>query len=115
MKMANRTRTNRIEFCLNEEEQKIFDKKFELSGMKSRAHFLRKLILYGFVYDVDYSYLRNYNVELGRISSSLNQIAARINSTNNIYQEDINEVKELMNKVWHTQKSMLSKQPLIKR
>ena len=47
--MENRTRTNRIEFCLNEEEQKIFDKKFELSGMKSRAHFLRKLILYGFI------------------------------------------------------------------
>ena len=67
------------------------------------------------VYDVDYSYLRNYNVELGRISSNLNQIAARINSTNHVYQDDMNEVKELMNQVWHTHKSMLSKQPLIKR
>ena len=60
-------------------------------------------------------YLRNYNTELGRISSSLNQIAKRVNSTGNIYQDDMNEVKELMNKVWHTQKSMLSKQPLIKQ
>jgi hypothetical protein len=77
--------------------------------------FLRKLILYGYVYDVDYSYLRNYNTELGRISSSLNQIAKRVNSTGNIYQDDMNEVKELINKVWHTQKSMLSKQPLIKQ
>ena len=74
----------------------------------------RKLILYGYVYDVDYSYLRNYNTELGRISSSLNQIAKRVNSTGNIYPKDIDEVKELMNEVWHTQKSMLSKQPLIK-
>lgn len=113
--MANRTRTNRIGFCLSDDEQKILDEKFKLSGMKSKSAFLRKMILYGFVYDVDYSYLRKYNVELGRISSNLNQIAARINSTNHIYQEDINEVKELMNKVWHTQKSMLSKQPLIKR
>ena len=62
-----------------------------------------------------FSYLRNHNTELGRISSNLNQIAKRVNSTGNIYQEDINEVKELMNKVWRTQKSMLSKQPLIKR
>ena len=113
--MANRTRTNQIGFFLSDDEKKILDEKFKLSGMKSKSAFLRKIILYGFVYDVDYSYLRNYNVELGRISSSLNQIAARINSTNHIYQEDINEVKELMNKVWHTQKSMLSKQPLIKR
>ncbi len=83
--------------------------------MKSMSAFLRKLILYGYVYDVDYSYLRNYNTELGQISSSLNQIAKRVNSTGNIYQDDMNEVKELLNKVWHTQKSMLSKQPLIKQ
>ena len=113
--MANRTRNNRNEFHLNDDEQYILDEKFKLSGMKSKSAFLRKLILFGFVYDVDYSYLRDYNTELGRISKNLNQIAKRINSTNHIYQEDINEVKELMNEVWHTQKSMLSKQPLIKR
>ena len=113
--MANRTRTNRNEFHLNDDEQYILDEKFKLSGMKSKSAFLRKLILYGYVYEVDYSYLRNYNTELGRISSSLNQIAKRINSTDHIYQEDMDEVKELMNEVWRTQKSMLSKQPLIKR
>ena len=113
--MANRKRTNPIQFYLDDDEQYILDEKFRLSGMKSKSAFLRKLILYGYVYDVDYSYLRNYNTELGRISSNLNQIAKRVNSTGNIYQEDIDEVKELMNEVWRTQKSMLSKQPLIKR
>ena len=113
--MANRTRTLRNEVYLDDEEQFILEAKFKESKMKSKSAFLRKLILFGFVYDVDYSYLRNYNTELGRISKSLNQIAKRINSTNHIYQEDIDEVKELMNQVWHTQKSMLSKQPLIKR
>ena len=113
--MANRKRTNPVQFYLNDDEQYILDEKFRLSGMKNKSAFLRKLILYGYVYDVDYSYLRNYNTELGRISSNLNQIAKRINSTGNIYQEDIDEVKELMNEVWRTQKSMLSKQSLIKR
>ena len=113
--MANRKRTNPVQFYLDDNEQYILDEKFRVSGMKSKSAFLRKLILYGYVYDVDYSYLRNYNTELGRISSNLNQIAKRINSTGNIYQEDMDEVKELMNEVWHTQKSMLSKQPLIKR
>ena len=112
--MAKRNRTNPVQFYLSDDEQYILNTKFKASGMKSMSAFLRKLILYGYVYDVDYSYLRNYNTELGRISSNLNQIAKRVNSTGNIYQEDINEVKELMNEVWHTQKSMLSKQPLIK-
>ena len=106
---------NPVQFYLSDDEQYILNTKFKASGMKSMSAFLRKLILYGYVYDVDYSYLRNYNTELGRISSSLNQIAKRVNSTGNIYQNDMNEVKELMNKVWHTQKSMLSKQPLIKQ
>ena len=112
--MANRTRTNRNEVYLSDDEQYILNEKFQLSKMKSKADFLRKLILYGYIYEVDYSFLRTYNTELGRISSNLNQITKRINSTNHIYQEDMDEVKELMNQVWHTQKSMLSKQPLIK-
>ncbi len=32
--MANRTRTNRNEFHLNDKEQYILDEKFKLSGMK---------------------------------------------------------------------------------
>ena len=113
--MSKRTRTNRNEVYLSDDEQFVLNEKFKLSGMKSKSDFLRKLILYGYVYEVDYSYLRNYNTELGRISSSLIQIAKRVNSTNHIYKEDIDEVKELMKQVWHTQKSMLSQQPLIKR
>ena len=100
--MANRNRTNPVQFYLSNDEQYILYTKFKASGMKSISAFLRKLILYGYVYDVDYSYLRNYNTELGRISSNLNQIAKRVNSTGNIYQEDINEVKELMNEVWQS-------------
>ena len=113
--MANRNCTNPVQFYLSDDEQYILNTKFKASGMKSMSAFLRKPILYGYVYDVDYSYLRNYNTELGRISSSMNQIAKRVNSTGNIYQDDMNEVNELINKVWHTQKSMLSKQPLIKQ
>ena len=113
--MTNRKRQNRNEVYLSDEEQFIYEEKFRLSGMKDKSTFLRQLILYGFVYEVDYSYLRNYNTELGRISSSLNQIAKRINSTDHFYKEDMDEVKELMNQVWRTQKSMLSNQPLIKQ
>ena len=113
--MANRTRNNRNELYLTDEEQFIFEEKFKLSGLKNKSAFLRQLIFYGFVYDVDYSYLRTYNVELGRISAVLNQITARVNSTNRIYEEDMKEIKEMMEQVWHTHRSMLSKQPLIKR
>ena len=85
----------------------------ELSKRKSASDYIRTLILFGFVYDVDYSYLRQYNETLGKISGNLNQIAKRINSTGNVYKEDMTEVKAIVDEVWRTQKAMLKKQPLI--
>lgn len=113
--MKKRTRTNPVQFYLSDEEQFILDEKFRISGMRSKSAFLRKLILYGFVYDVDYSHIREMNGLLGNIGGNINQIAKRINTTNSIYKEDIDEVKELMNQIWQLQKSMVSKQPLIKQ
>ncbi len=71
---------------LDDKEQYILDVKIKLSGMKSKLAFIRKLILYGYVYDVNYRFLREYNTELGRISSSLNQIAKRINKAYHLIQ-----------------------------
>ena len=62
---------------------------------------------------MDYSYLRQYNETLGKISGNLNQIAKRINSTGNVYEEDMAEVKAIMEQVWKMQKAMLKTQPLI--
>ena len=62
--MANRSRTHRNEFHLNDDEQYILDEKFRLSRMRSKSAFLRKLVLYGFVYDVDYSSLRKMSALL---------------------------------------------------
>lgn len=98
--MANRSRTHRNEFHLNDDEQYILDEKFRLSKMKSKSAFLRKLVLYGFVYDVDYSHIREMNAQLGKIGSNLNQIAKRVNTTNTIYKKDMDDIKELMNQIW---------------
>ncbi len=113
--MANRERKNELKLYLSDDEQYILEQKVKISGMKSKSAFLRRLILYGFVYDIDYSYLRDYNAALGKISSNLNQIAKRMNATGNVYKADVEEVKELMKKVWETQKAMLSNQPCIKQ
>jgi len=115
MDMANRTRRNPVQFYLSDDEQYILDQKFLLSNMKSKSAFLRKLVLYGFVYDVDYSHIREMNAQLGKIGGNLNQIAKRVNTTNTIYKKDMEDIKELMDQIWQLQKSMLSKQPSIRQ
>ncbi len=113
--MTQRTRQNELKIYLSDDEQYILDQKWKVSGMKSKSAFVRHLILYGYVYDVDYKHLREYNTLLSRIGNNLNQITKRMNATGNVYKADVAEVKELMNKVWQSQKSMLSKQPSIKQ
>ena len=71
--MANRKRTNPVQFYLDDDEQYILDEKFRLSGMKSKSAFLRKLILYGYVYDVDYSSDNDESLLSEEISNDLSE------------------------------------------
>ncbi len=111
--MANRTRRQRILLYLSDDERYILDEKWKLSEMKSRSAFLRHLIIYGFVYDVNYDELKEYNRQLQAIGNNINQIVRLCNRTGHVYENDIRQMKELMEKVWHTHESMLSRQPLI--
>ena len=109
--MGNRTRNNVLYLRLNDDEMRILNAKSKLSGMRNRSDFLRQLIIEGLVYDVDYSYLREYNAQLGKIGGNINQIAKRINETRSIYQTDIDEIKKEMGRLWQLQKSTVSRQP----
>jgi len=113
--MSNRERKNELKIYLSDDEQYIPGQKVKASGMKNKSSFLRHQILYGYVYDIDYSDLREYNVALGRTGNNLNQITKRMNATGNVYASDAEEAKKLMKQVWDTQKAMLSKQPYMKQ
>ena len=111
--MANRTRKQRILLYLSDDERYILDEKWRLSEMKSRSAFLRHLIIYGFVYDVNYDELKEYSRQLNSIGNNINQIVKLCNTTGHVYENDIKEIKELMEKVWRTHESTLSRQPYI--
>ncbi|MBR0090554.1 MAG: plasmid mobilization relaxosome protein MobC [Lachnospiraceae bacterium] len=106
------TRPHIVKTYLSDDEKTILDLKFKHSGKPGIAAFLRALIIEGKVYDMDYSFMREYNVKLGNISNNINQIARRVNSTSSIYEADINALKKEIENVWLIQKSILSELPL---
>ena len=110
-----RNRKNQINLYLSDDEIELLNAKFEKSGSKSRSAFIRNLIIYGFIYDVDYHDLHEYSVALSRINNSLNQIAKKANESGCINNIELQKAKELMDKIWLTHESMLSKQPLVNR
>jgi len=109
--MAERVRKNELKVFLSDDEKYILDEKWKMSEMPSISAFIRQLIIYGYVYDVNYEDLKQYNKELNAIGNNVNQIVRLCQKTGNVYAEDISEIKELLDKIWHIQESILSKQP----
>ena len=49
--------------------------------------------------------------ELQKIGTNINQIAKRVNATGEIYAQDIEDIKGVLNEIWLSQRSILSKAP----
>ena len=113
--MQNEGRTIPIQIYLTEEEKQILDIKYRMSKSRSRGAYIRKMILEGYVYEVDFSELKRYNFLMSNISTNVNQIAHRINETRSIFQHDIDELKEEIRKLWQLQRSIQSNLPWAKQ
>lgn len=111
----NRTRNNEFKFFLSNDEKALLEAKWKASGLPSRSSYIRNLIVYSFVYEIDYSELKQYNRALSQINNNINQIARKANTFDVATADDIKQVKEMMDKIWHIQRSMLLKQPLTRQ
>ena len=105
----NRQRNIPIFLRLNEKETYVLDIKFKASGLRTESDFLRRLILYGDVLVPDFEEVRQMNHLLGKLGNNINQIAKKANTFDSLSLNDIAEVKEMMNRLWQSQKSILSK------
>ena len=96
--MANRVRTHGIYLMLSDDELKVLDKKYRLSGCKTLRQFIMKCILGKDIFVLDMTAFRELSASIGRITGSINQIAKRVNSTATIYKDDIIDIQELLKK-----------------
>jgi len=96
--MANRVRTHGIYLMLSDDELKVLEKKYRLSGCKTLRQFIMKCILGKDIFVLDMAVFRELSTSIGRITGSINQIAKRVNSTTMIYKDDIIDIQELLKK-----------------
>ena len=96
--MANRVRTHGIYLMLSDDELKVLEKKYKLSGCKTLRQFIMKCIIGKDIFVLDMTAFRELSASIGRITGSINQIAKRVNSTAAIYKDDILDIQELLKK-----------------
>ena len=98
--MENDSRNHKISFRMNNEEYEIFMDKFLKSKADSQGKFIRKMLLNGLVLHFDKNKAKTAFRLISNIASNINQIALRVNSTGNIYAEDISEIQRNINELW---------------
>ena len=96
--MANRVRTHGIYLMLSDDELKVLEKKYKLSGCKTLRQFIMKCIIGKDIFVLDMTVFRELSSSIGRMTGSINQIAKRVNSTAAIYKDDILDIQELLKK-----------------
>ena len=81
----------------------------EQIGTSCMASYLRKMALDGYVVKLDLPELREMVSLLRRSSNNLNQIAKRVNSTNRLYDADLQEMMQTQEKLWEAANEILSR------
>lgn len=98
--MANRTRPNQILFFVSDDEKRIIKGKMKQLGTNNMGAYLRKMAIDGYIIKVDYTQQKKLAAAVSRAASNINQICRRINSTGNLYAEDVAELKERQAEIW---------------
>ena len=105
--MQNRTRNVQIKFWVTEEEKNLIKQKMALLPTQRIGAYVRTMAIDGLIIYTDTSNIKEMNKELQAIGRNINQIAKRVNSVSNIYDEDIAEIKERLQEIWQLQRRIL--------
>lgn len=109
--MENRRRPIQVKIRMTPEEKELLLKNMETCHCTNMSRYIRAMALRGAVFNTDMSDLKERNYELRKIGNNINQIAHKVNSTGSVYKEDMDQLKELMDLVWQSQKYILSDAP----
>lgn len=107
----SRKRKIQIKFYVDEDELKFIQAKMNVMHIRNREAYLRKMAIDGECIRYDYAEfadeIKRSNYLLGNAASNINQIAKRVNSTGNIYGEDIQEVVRQLDVMWEQQRKIM--------
>lgn len=103
----NRKRPIQVKFFVDEKEQALIKQKMEQAGIENMSAYIRKMVIDGYVVNLDMPELRELTSKMKRISNSENQIAKRLNETGNIYEADIEEIKKNQEEIYEESEKSL--------
>lgn len=85
---------------MSESELEQIRERMEEFGTTNMSAFIRKMAIDGYVIKLELPELKEMTRLLSSYSNNLNQIAKRVNSTNQIYSADLEEIRQNQESLW---------------
>lgn len=105
----NRSRSRQVKFWVNEEEYELLQKKMEAASGVNQGAYIRKMILDGYIVNLDIPELKEIIRLLSITSNNVNQMARQLHSTGRIYQQDIGEVEAQLEQNYKMLRKLITK------
>jgi len=106
---VNRKRPVMIRFRVTEEERDLIYRKMSELRTDNLAAYMRKMAIDGHIVKVDYSDLKAVCAAMQKIGTNINQIAKRVNVTNEVYSSDLRVIDESVKEIWQLLRLSLSR------
>lgn len=98
--MANRKRNIQLHFMVSERERALIKQKMAQMGTCNMGAYLRKMAVDGYIVNLDLSTVGELVSLLRRCSNNLNQLTRRVHETGNIYEADIEDLRQNYDSIW---------------
>ena len=105
--MENRKRNVQIIVRVTEDERTLIEEKMRQIPIMNLSAYSRKMLIDGYIIVLDLQKVKAHTAQLQKIGGNLNQITKRINETERIYDNDMDELKRLMDEVWKLERQLL--------
>ena len=103
--MPNRKRNIKLTFRVTQEEKDLVRRKMILSRTNNMEAYLRKMAIDGYIINTDTTPIKKQYEEMHKIGVNINQIAKKVNTTGQVYQEDMKELQRMVKEIWRILKS----------
>ena len=96
----NRNRFRQVKFWVSEEEYALLQKKMKAAGGVNQGAYIRKMILDGYIVNLDIPELKEIIRLLSITSNNANQMARQLNRNNTIYPQELTEVEAQLEQIY---------------
>ena len=114
MEKKNKNKKIGILVRVTPEQLNMIHERMKLIHTDNRESYMRKMAIDGYILEMDDTAVRDMVRLLRSISNNFNQVARLANSSGHVYDTDLLDMAQKLNKIWDVQAQLMGKLSEIK-